>query len=155
MKTPAKKKRARRKTTTSRGAVKDRRVREIIDLISTENWVPGTPHELAKRWKVPPESVYQMRAEALRVIRLSMGTADKEEMRDLVMLRLNDVYRMAMLNNDAKGATSALKLASQLTGSLVHRHQISAVEQVREELAGKTDDELKQELKVLEIKAVG
>jgi hypothetical protein len=135
-------------------ATRDRRVTEIIDLLMTEAWTPLTPKVLGAKWKLPKQTVYQMRGEALRLIRLGLGTADKDGMRDQLMLRLNNLYQMAHAAGDTKGAVAALKLAAQLTGVLVHRHELTGLEKIRDELVGKTDAELQSELKVLEIKAV-
>lgn len=141
----------------------DSRVLQCIAILIKDDWMPGeTDQTLAKEWGCKSGVVYKVRSQALRIIRLSMGT-DRDSMKAQILLRLDILYRASLnsfqLDNkgvkhdwvDVKGGAAALKLAAQITGILVHQHNHSGLEALREQMANKSDEELIEEVKRLQL----
>lgn len=126
---------------------KDERIDEIIDMMTNGLWITGKSHiELAKKWNVSSQTVYNYAIDASRIIvRLSKSDFSEEEQKDLLMSGLDGLRARALSSNGRPDLRTALKtyeLTARLKGFLSNKHEVK-VEEI-EELDNLPPEELAQ-----------
>lgn len=123
----------------------DARRREVLDIVTSDAWVPGrTVDELARKWGVGENTVYHYHTDALRIVRASLGGDTCEGLATEIMARCDRLYRLAVGQErpDIAGAVSALRLQAQVAGVMIRKTEHTIIDERTRELAALTDEQL-------------
>ena len=90
------------------------RVRHIMGLMAKGQWITGvTSYDLAKRWRVHPDTVHFDSAEASRRVR---DVTTDDEIRAQIMLTLQTITSRAMTKGELRTAVESVKALAGITG---------------------------------------
>jgi hypothetical protein len=89
-----------------------------------DNDVDGPAY--AERWGVSRSTVAERAAQASRFLRLLLGPDERERLRTRWLLRLDDI----IMNGEERHVAPAVKVAADLAGLVVHRHEVSSPDAV-------------------------
>lgn len=139
---------------------RDQRTEQVINLLVTGRWGALTVDELASEWHASTRTVLEVRAEALRYIRLATLGTTLEEVRHHVLLQLDraaqaawqrrrhwawlredgEVVTHSEAEPDVGGVIKATEAIAHLTGlrvkTLRDARRVELAAKSREELAG-------------------
>lgn len=113
-------------TTAADGGMtlREQRVAHIVELMCEFRFERGkTSRELAEQWGLSYQYVRELCAEASRLVRANLGSAD--EIAAEVAPGLLKAFRAAVERKDSRGAASTARVLCDLAGLGAQKHEVS------------------------------
>jgi len=126
----------------------EERVATILHMMANGQWFTGSSSlELSKKWGIGYDAVARYSSEASRILRMSLSTEDREQLRTTWLATLERIVRVALDSEDVKAlgaAVKAIETQAKICGELTLRHEIKQASVVMP----KDPEELAQMVKI-------